>query len=387
MKIDKKKKSEYNGVKEIARRANVSIELASTHTSKYIHIGGDETYLLGHDEKCRLKAMQEGKSKLYTDYIKMLCEIVIKLGKRPVLWADIALKYPEAIKSLPKGTVFVDWNYGWDMNHFGDHQKLMESGFEIWGAPSLRSSPDNYNLTQREKHFNNIRDFIPVARKLGYKGIVMTSWSTSGIYSTVFESSSDISELFAVRHVYPLSGFNILVDAYNESLKSDQPLNVDNFIQQYCKDRFGFDKGQSKAFWDALKTSPFEIRQGKVIALFVMSVQQLLDSNDLAVKTLHALKPQKNKEEYEHFKLMADMRDYYLRYQVIEKLVNETTFNDIQKPIILNKLREILNTSKSIDDRFRKLNKGFLNPSEIETENQLRNTKVNNLYNRLSGEK
>ena len=54
-------------------------ELASTHTSKYIHIGGDETYLLGHDEKCRIKAAQEGKSKLYTDYIKMLCEIVIKL--------------------------------------------------------------------------------------------------------------------------------------------------------------------------------------------------------------------------------------------------------------------------------------------------------------------
>ena len=118
----------------------------------------------------------------------MLCEIVIKLGKIPILWADIALKYPEAIKSLPKGTVFVDWNYGWDMNHFGDHQKLMESGFEIWGAPSLRSSPDNYNLTQWDKHFKNISNFIPAARKLGYKGMVMTSWSTSGIYSPVFES-------------------------------------------------------------------------------------------------------------------------------------------------------------------------------------------------------
>src|SRR3954471_17824634 len=28
-------------------------ELAATHHSKYIHIGGDETYLLGHDKKCR----------------------------------------------------------------------------------------------------------------------------------------------------------------------------------------------------------------------------------------------------------------------------------------------------------------------------------------------
>jgi hexosaminidase len=42
-------------------------ELASTHTSKYIHIGGDETYLLGHDERCRSMAAKEGKSKLYIE--------------------------------------------------------------------------------------------------------------------------------------------------------------------------------------------------------------------------------------------------------------------------------------------------------------------------------
>ena len=362
-------------------------ELASTHTSKYIHIGGDETYLLGHDEKCRIKAAQEGKSKLYTDYIKMLCEIVIKLGKRPILWADIALKYPEAIKSLPKGTVFVDWNYGWDMNHFGDHQKLMESGFEIWGAPSLRSSPDNYNLTQWEKHFKNISNFIPAARKLGYKGMVMTSWSTSGIYSPVFESSSDIAGLYAIRHVYPLSGFNMLEEAYSESLKLDQPLNTDDFIIKYGKDHFGFTKEQSGAFWNALKTSPYEIQQGKVIAPFEMTVQQLSDSNDVAVKTLYALKPIKNKQEYEHYKLMADIRGYYLRYQAIEKMVNDPTFNGSQKPVIIDKLKKLLAGSKSLDDRFIQLNKGFLNPSEIQEENLLRNIKVIHLYDRLARKK
>jgi hexosaminidase len=100
-------------------------ELAAAHPSKYFHIGGDETYLLGHCDQCRLKGEQEGKSKLYLDHIKMLAELVIGLGKRPVLWADIALKYPEALKSLPRETLFIDWNYGWEMNRFGDHQKLM----------------------------------------------------------------------------------------------------------------------------------------------------------------------------------------------------------------------------------------------------------------------
>src|ERR1700761_1319080 len=140
-------------------------ELASTHTSKYIHIGGDETYLLGHDERCKAIVAKEGKSKLYIDYIRMLCNIVIKLGKTPILWADIALKYPDAINLLPKSTILVDWNYGWDMNNFGEHQKLVQSSYEIWGAPAIRSNPDNYYLTQWEKHFKNIRDFIPVCRK------------------------------------------------------------------------------------------------------------------------------------------------------------------------------------------------------------------------------
>jgi len=362
-------------------------ELISTHTSKYIHIGGDETYLLGHDKKCQLKAAQEGKSKLYTDYIKMLCNIIIRLGKTPVLWADIALKYPEAIKSLPKGTVFVDWNYGWDMNRFGDHQKLTGSGFEIWGAPSIRSSPDNYNLTQWEKHFKNIRDFIPVAEKLGYKGIVMTSWSTSGVLSGVFESEADLTELYAIRHVYPLSGFGILTTAYLETLQSGQPLNIEEYIRSYCKAHFGFDSAQSGAFWTALRTSPYEIQQGKVIAPSAISVQQLLDSNRIAVKLLYALHPSKNQQEFEHFKLMADIRDYYLRYQALEKRVNEVTFTAADKVEILDELTKLLASAAGLDARFAELNKDFLHPSQILEENQIRNIKVHLLYDRLSGNK
>src|SRR5581483_9773651 len=63
-------------------------ELASTHTSKYIHIGGDETYLHGHDARCQKKVAEEGKSKLYIDYIRMLCNIVLRMGKTPLMWAD-----------------------------------------------------------------------------------------------------------------------------------------------------------------------------------------------------------------------------------------------------------------------------------------------------------
>jgi hypothetical protein len=362
-------------------------ELASTHTSKYIHIGGDETYLLGHDERCRLKAEKVGKSRLYIDYIRMLCEIVIKMGKRPVLWADIALKYPDAIELLPKGTVLVDWNYGWSMNNFGDHQKLMESGYEIWGAPSLRSHPDNYFLTQWEKHFNNIRNFVPVARDLGYKGIIMTSWSTSGAYSSVFETDENIIDLYAIRHVYPISGFNILLAAYIESIKSSNTLDIEKFVSDYCKTRYGFNKNQSAAFWKAIKTAPYQVMQGEVVAPAQVSIKQLLDSTKQVAKTLNSLSPLKNQVEFAQYRLMTDIRLHYLKYEEIEKRVNSASFTIGGVPAILAQLKSLMVIGDELDKRFIALNKDYLYPSELEEENELRDIKVRLLYRRLSRKK
>jgi hypothetical protein len=362
-------------------------DLASTHTSKYIHIGGDETYLLGHDERCRLMAAKEGKSKLYIDYIRMLCNIVIGLGKRPVLWADIALKYPDAIKLLPKGTVFIDWNYGWDMNHFGDHEKLLKSGYEIWGAPAIRSSPDNYFLTDWAKHFNNIRDFIPAAAKMGYKGIVMTSWSTSGQYSPVFESENEMTEEYAIRHVYPLSGFNMLVAAYAEAIKSPAPLDVDRFIKHYCAEQYGFGPEESERFWKALTAAPYQIVHGKVESPRPMTVKQLFDSCRTADETLSGLQPQKNKQEFEHYRVMAATRLNYVRFHYILLQVNSPDFGPSKQADILAGLKDLIHNQEMVNIRFAELNRNFLYPTEIADENALRTIRPKLLYDRLVRDK
>lgn len=362
-------------------------ELAFTHTSKYIHIGGDETYLLGHDERCKAKAEREGKSKLYIDYIRMLCNIVIKMGKKPVLWADIALKYPEAINLLPRGTILIDWNYGWDMNNFGEHQKLVESGYEIWGAPAIRSNPDNYYLTQWEKHFKNIRDFIPVCRKLKYSGIVMTSWSTSGVYSAVFENEDEITDLYAIRHVYPISGFNMLIAGYFESLKSTTPLNIEHFVVKYSREQYGFDEAQAKKFWQALKVTPYTVHQGKVQSPQPLSIDAMLDSTRVASEVLHRLAPIKNKAEFEQYRLMTDIRVNYQQYEAIEEHANSPQFTVAGIPAILGELKKVIDDEAELDKRFNNLNKDVLYPAELAQENELRGTKARILYDRLSRKK
>lgn len=381
---DPKEHSQVNPLKEDSCKALFSDlykDMISLHTSKYFHIGGDETYLLGRSEASKKKIALVGKGKLYGDYVKMLCELVISLGKRPVVWADIALKYPDALKDLPKETIFMDWNYGWDLNKFGDHSKLMETGFEIWGAPSIRSAPDNYYLTLWNKHFENIKTFIPQARALGYKGIVMTSWSTSGIYSPVFESGTDVIDLPAVRRVYPITGFNMLIEAYFSSIKTKDALNIDEFVKNYSQTTYGFNSEQANSFWKALKITPYEINQGQVTG-HKLSVQNLRDSSLIASKMLHNLKPLKNKAEYGQYVLMADIRDFYLACMWVEGEVNSTDYNNEKAKELL----EFLNTLKpnDLDKRFIELNKSTFYLAELETENDLRNTRFKGLKAKLA---
>ena len=49
--------------------SEIFAEIAAAHPSKYIHIGADETRLLGHCKNCAKKVKQEGVSKLFVDYV------------------------------------------------------------------------------------------------------------------------------------------------------------------------------------------------------------------------------------------------------------------------------------------------------------------------------
>ncbi|CAM4355466.1 Glycosyl hydrolase family 20, catalytic domain [Pedobacter westerhofensis] len=384
---DQKDYSQVNPLKEAETKKLFTAlykDLISTHQSPYIHIGGDETYLLGHSEESKKKIKEVGIGRLYGDYIKMLCETVVSLGKRPVLWADIALKYPEALKGLPKETIFIDWNYGWDINMFGDHQKLMQSGFEIWGSPAIRSHPDNFFLTQWAKHFKNIHDFVPLAENLGYKGMIMTSWSTSGLYSSVLESTKDVVDLYAIRHVYPISGFNMLIAAFLESIRTTKPLDISAFVTAYSKSQYGLDEQSSKLFWKAINTTPFEVTQGQPVGTD-LSIAQMLDSTKQALNILEKLQPGKNTDEFEHYRLMTSIRLQYLSYQWIEASANAPEMTETGLPPLLKEL-EALHTDE-IDRKFTALNTGFMYPAEIAQENELRNAKIKVLRARLERSK
>lgn len=359
-------------------------EIAKADRSPYLHIGGDETRLLGHDKACKEAVAAHGVSALYMNYTKMICNITLQQGKRPVLWADMVLKHPEALTVLPPQTVLMDWNYGWKLNHFGAYDKILQSGLEIWGAGAIRSSPDDYFLTCWQKHFENIRHYIPEARKMGFSGIFMTSWSTSGIYAYLATSSSQLTDLYAIRHVYPITGFSMLIAAYAQSLSSLKPLDIPAFVHRYSHSHYGFDDNQATLFWKALTIAPYQVVNGKVVAPFPISLKALQDSARYASRILHDLRPEDNRQEYAHYCLMADLRLQYLSFQRIQAQANADTTSPEELQVLAKQLKDYLVTAQKLDKRYIQLNKDAFYVSELETENRLRNKPAVVLWEQIS---
>lgn len=349
-------------------------ELVESHPSQYFHIGGDETYLLGSCDKCREKVETEGKSKLFVDYVKAMCEIVTDLGKTPVLWADIVLKYPEAIKELPKNVIYVDWNYGWKINHFGDMNKLYDAGATMWGAPSIRSSPDNMHITTWLTHFNNQRDFIPYSRNNGYEGIVMTSWSTSGLYSFMYDQGWEIQDMEPVRNVYPLNGFRILLAAYGKSLNQLEPLNPEAFVMEYAQSRFGLTEKEGQLLWEVLSNQQELVRLGK--SPKGVKLSDMLQKAMLMRDKVYFMQPKRNKTELEHLKLMFDIRVNYLKFKEIESVYQSEDYSRSKAKDLLLELNSLLKVEKTLDKRFTSLQKGFITNRDIALQNEVRKRKM-----------
>jgi hypothetical protein len=352
-------------------------DMTSMHPSKYLHIGGDETYLLGHCQHCRTKAERDGLSRLYVDYLKEIARSVVGLGRRPVLWADMLLKHPEAVAEMPKETVFVNWNYGWQLDHFGDTSKIESNGFELWGAAALRAHPDNHSLTSWGNHFNNIRDFVPYARNQKYGGIFLTSWSTSGVYGYEWDQPGEVVEMYPMRRVYPLAGFRILLAAYIESLKQPEPIVTEEFVRRYAVERFGLSLGDGTKLWQSLNQDATPIQPGK-------DVEALHAKSQKTRRLLASLVPSRHVSEFEHLRLMADLREFHVRFKKFENEIQSPQFSPAQIPRMCRALERLLNESQVLGERFMTANKGFLYEKALLEETEARSKKLQRLYDRLT---
>jgi len=376
-------------------------DMLSTHQSQYVHIGGDETRILDC-KRCQEAwgddGEELGKSKLYVEYMTMIAEIVIAQGKTPLLWADMILAHPDAIADMPKNVIYIDWNYGWKFDRFGENPRTLikEYGLKFWGASSIRSSPDDYHVTSWSKHMKNQAVYVSYARESGFEGMVLTSWSTSGEYGYEW-FWPEVVEIFPLRqvypHAYPNDAFRMNTLGFIEAVQQEKTFKPKDFAHQYAQQRFGLTAGESERLWNILTdeslnnkviigSSPLSGIKGlpdnkRVVSAALAKVRELQAA-------LTKIVPKKNPKEFAHYHLQIDFREYYLSFRQIQYLVQSTAFSEKNNLEAIKQLEQLLARSVELNKRFKKLFTGKLYDTEIERLNQYRNKKAILLHQRLT---
>lgn len=177
---------------EEAKRFAYSLlgEAADASSSKYIHIGGDETWAMGRGRSLDKTGSFQGPV-LYEEHHRKMVEIVKEKGKIPVIWGDMLTgmylreeeksKWAGVVESpIWKDTVIANWDYNpGDENYFRNKinmfgekkmQQIVCPGFSNWN----RYYP-NFKIAME-----NMRNFLAAAREEGLSGFMVTAWGDDG---------------------------------------------------------------------------------------------------------------------------------------------------------------------------------------------------------------
>jgi hypothetical protein len=162
--------------------------LAAHPDARFVHLGGDEPWLLGSCPRCAAKAQDHGLLAVYLDHLAAVCRHVIAAGKLPIIWGDVVLGQhvdvpgggwsqdeTRALESLPREVRMMYWDYHGlrpsDFTRFDDYRRR---GFTVWVAPTTRYGDI---VPDYATHLPNIAAFLQAGIAHGAEGALITSWA------------------------------------------------------------------------------------------------------------------------------------------------------------------------------------------------------------------
>lgn len=157
--------------------------LAMHEEDEWFHVGGDEAWSLGFNERSKRQLDAMGKLGLWAHVEKQVLDHVIAAGKRPIIWDDALWGEPRRIAEtdLPKRTILMSWGYARKFEEGpGGYLKRLEvyraAGYDAIGAPCLNWGV----LTPRHDHcLGNTACWADAARRAPKGevwGLINTAW-------------------------------------------------------------------------------------------------------------------------------------------------------------------------------------------------------------------
>lgn len=163
------------------RVAQLIDEIAGNVPSPYFHLGADEPVDLGRGASSK-EVRTRGLGVVYATYLNELIEHVsTSLHRVPIVFGDVLLANPDAMRSLDKRTAVMDWQYApaaTDSTIVSLRKAGFEEVFACAGLWNWFSVYPNY-----ARAVPNISSLARAAIDAGAAGFVAASWGDGGARS------------------------------------------------------------------------------------------------------------------------------------------------------------------------------------------------------------
>jgi hexosaminidase len=156
---------------------NMYADMVPLFPGPFLHVGGDETFELGHGQTAA-RVAEVGLGRVYLEHMQKVFGILQPYHKQLMFWGDIAVKYPQLLGILPKDMIAVPWEYDAKPSFENIIKPYRDAGLRVIVAPGAQTW--NQLWPNLDTGYANIRNFVRDGQKLGAIGMLNTTWNDDG---------------------------------------------------------------------------------------------------------------------------------------------------------------------------------------------------------------
>lgn len=152
-------------------------QLLPCFSSHLVNVGCDETFDVGQGRSADVVA-KRGLPDVYFEFVHQVMDLVRDASRRPMFWADIALRHPEQVDRIPEDAVALAWGYEPDAPFDEWCEILGRAGREIWVCPGTCTWRSITGRTTERR--GNLLAAAQQGRAGGATGYLVTNWGDLG---------------------------------------------------------------------------------------------------------------------------------------------------------------------------------------------------------------
>ncbi len=148
-------------------------------SSEFAHLNCDEPIDLGEGRSKR-RAQREGLGAVFAGHVNRVAAMARRLGKRPMIWADVLADHPETLERLDEDITLADWWYEAD-HDFNRVARFRDAGRRFLNVAGTSSWTSLF--PRLPTALPNIAGHARAARRHGGDGFLLTDWGDGGHYN------------------------------------------------------------------------------------------------------------------------------------------------------------------------------------------------------------